>query len=151
MLRASIDEVPAIGFVFENPNSADLLVGAVPPGSHDLVLYDGVQEVARAPKAVVRFSRVSTQTATVRVRLEGPPEVTRLIKRGDRDLFPDERAAVVSDIDRDVFILRLGVDAVDGGWQYRAQDLKPGADLTLTTTEYVLKGTVLKVSIGDTR
>ncbi len=66
-------------------------------------------------------------------------------------MFPNDRAAVVSDIDRDVFILRLGVDAVDGGWQYRAEDLKPGADLTLTTTEYVLKGTVLKVSIGDTR
>ena len=29
MLRASIDDQPAIGFVFENPNSADLLVGAV--------------------------------------------------------------------------------------------------------------------------
>jgi len=150
MLRASIDEVPAIGFVFENPNSADLLVGAVPPGSHDLVLYDGVQEVARAPKAV-EIQPVSTQTATVRVRFEGPPEVMSLIKPGDRDLFPDARAAVVSDIDRDVFILRLGVDAVDGGWQYRAQDLKPGADLTLTTAEYVLKGTVLKVSMGDTR
>ncbi len=52
MLRASIDGAPAIGFVFETPNSADLLVGSVPPGSHDLVLYDGVQEVARASKAV---------------------------------------------------------------------------------------------------
>jgi hypothetical protein len=38
--------------VFENPHSADVLVGQVPPGMHDLVLYDGVQEVARAPKAV---------------------------------------------------------------------------------------------------
>ena len=52
MLRASIDDAPAIGFVFETPNSADLLVGTVPPGSHDLVLYDGAQEVARLPKAV---------------------------------------------------------------------------------------------------
>jgi hypothetical protein len=52
MLRASIGGTPALGFVFENPNSADVLVGEVGPGSHDLVLYDGVQEVARAPKAI---------------------------------------------------------------------------------------------------
>jgi hypothetical protein len=43
---------PAIGFVFENPNSADVLVGVVPIGTHDLILVDGVQEVARAPGAV---------------------------------------------------------------------------------------------------
>lgn len=52
MLRASIGQVPALGFVFENPNSADVLVGEVPSGTHDLVIYDGVQEVARAAKAV---------------------------------------------------------------------------------------------------
>ncbi len=46
MLRASIDDAPAIGFVFENPNSAALLVGSLPPGLHDLVLFDGAQEVA---------------------------------------------------------------------------------------------------------
>jgi hypothetical protein len=40
---------------------------------------------------------------------------------------------------------------VDGRWQYRGQDLKPGTDLRLTTPEYVLKGTVLKVSMGDKR
>ena len=45
-------------------------------------------------------------------------------------------------------ILRLGVDAVDGGWQYRGQDLKPGAGFTLTTADYIVKGTVLRVSIG---
>jgi hypothetical protein len=52
MLRASIDSTQAIGFVFENPNSADVLVGRVPPGTHDLVLYDGVQEVGRLVKSV---------------------------------------------------------------------------------------------------
>jgi len=52
MLRASIGETPALGFVFENPNSADVLVGDVPGGTHDLVLYDGVQEVARSAKSV---------------------------------------------------------------------------------------------------
>ena len=38
MLRASIGTTQAIGFVFEDPNSADVLVGAVPAGTHDLVL-----------------------------------------------------------------------------------------------------------------
>jgi len=53
MLRATIDDAPAIGFVFETPNSADVLVGRVSAGVHDLILWDGVQEVARASKSVV--------------------------------------------------------------------------------------------------
>jgi hypothetical protein len=52
LLRARIGDVDALGFVFENPNSADVLVGAVPAGAHDLVLLDGVQEVARAAGAI---------------------------------------------------------------------------------------------------
>lgn len=52
LLRARIGDAEALGFVFENPNSADILVGPVPPGSHDLVLMDGVQEVARAAGAI---------------------------------------------------------------------------------------------------
>lgn len=52
LLRARIGDAEALGFVFENPNSADVLVGPVPPGSHDLVLFDGVQEVARVPGAI---------------------------------------------------------------------------------------------------
>ena len=52
LLRARIGSTEAMGFVFESPNSADVLVGLVPEGQHDLVLYDGVQEVARARNAV---------------------------------------------------------------------------------------------------
>jgi hypothetical protein len=52
MLRASIGDTQSLGFVFEDPNSADVLVGVVPAGTHDFVLYDGVQEVARLSKAV---------------------------------------------------------------------------------------------------
>ena len=51
MLRAALDSTPAIGFVFENPNSADIIVGDLPPGTYDVVLLDGVQEVARAAEA----------------------------------------------------------------------------------------------------
>lgn len=52
LLRARIGSIDAVGLVFENPNSVDVIVGVVPPGKHDLVLYDGVQEVARARDAV---------------------------------------------------------------------------------------------------
>lgn len=52
MLRAYIDDSPALAFVYEDPNSADVLVGPLGPGTHDLVLMDGVQEVARAAGAV---------------------------------------------------------------------------------------------------
>lgn len=52
MLQASIGHTRALGFVFENPNSADVIVGAVPPGTHDLILSDGVQELARLPRSV---------------------------------------------------------------------------------------------------
>lgn len=52
MLRAKIGDIPAMGFVFEDPTSADVILGPIPAGSHDLVLYDGVQEVARAEDAV---------------------------------------------------------------------------------------------------
>jgi len=148
MLRASIDDAPAIGFVFENPNSADLLLGAVPPGSHDLILYDGVQEVARAPKAVT-IQPALTATATVRVRFEGPREVTDLIKVGDHDISPDARRAVVSDNAADATTLRVGINGVDGGWEYFGDELKPGAPFTLTTAGYIVKGTVLSVTVGD--
>jgi len=52
MLRAYIDDSPALAFVYENPNSADVLVGPLSPGAHDLILMDGVQEIARAAGAV---------------------------------------------------------------------------------------------------
>lgn len=53
MLRAHIGPVPAMGFTFEGPTSGDVIIGDnVPPGTHDLILYDGPLEVARAPGAV---------------------------------------------------------------------------------------------------
>ena len=66
MLRAAIGDHPALAFVFENPNSADVLVGPLPPGAHDLVLFDGVQEVARASDAVA-----IDPPATRRIQVEG--------------------------------------------------------------------------------
>lgn len=146
MLRASIDDAPAIGFVFETPNSADLLLGNLAPGTHDLVLYDGVQEVARAPKAV-SIDPIVARTATVRVHLDSPPEVIRLLKMGDRDWTPSPNGAVVTGIDKELLTVRLGAVPLDAGWQYYGEDLKPGVPFTLTTADYVVKGTVLSVSM----
>ena len=149
MLRASIDDQPAIGFVFENPNSADLLVAATPPGAHDLVLYDGVQEVARAPKAVVIEPAAVPRPALVRVRFDGPPEVIALVKTGDRDRPFDTGAATVVEAGKDAATLRLTADKGDQGWEYHGVDLKPGVELTVTTKDYVLKGTILGVTLKD--
>ena len=54
LLRARIGDADALGFVFENPNSADVLVGPIPAGPQDLILMDGVQEVARALGLTIR-------------------------------------------------------------------------------------------------
>ena len=86
MLRASIDDTPAIGFVFENPNSADVLVGSVPPGAHDLVLYDGVQEVARAAAAVTVQARPSPRLRMVGTLLGLDEAAAAALQAGGR--FP---------------------------------------------------------------
>jgi hypothetical protein len=147
LLRASIDKEPAIGFVFENPNSADLLVGRVIPGTHDLILYDGVQEIARAPKSVLIQPTPMPHPATVRLRAESPPEVIALVKPGDRDSPFDAAAATVVDVNKDVVTYRLSAEPADPGWQYHGLALRPGLELTVTTPTYILKGTVLSVSI----
>lgn len=133
MLRASVDDAPAIGFVFENPNSADLLLGVTAPGAHDLVLYDGVQEVARAPKAV-NIEPAAARNATIRVRLDSPAEVIQMIKIGDSDTAS---GAEVTAIDKDSITARTAF----------YEDLKAGIALTITTKRYVVKGTVLSVSV----
>ncbi len=277
LLRASIDDSPAMGFVFENPNSADVLLAEVAPGTHDLVLYDGVQEVARAkgavaiqpipsarlrlagtlidldrstadalhvgskypaageaqtevvalgpirpgrhrlsvgprsidlpvegrwerdavavvrcdpdatsqdcavggktleasaalivtvagPSAPLSFSvdevlpDTPPRDATAKVRLVGSVELLDLVRTGDRDLFLDPRAAVVTAVGArraengamaiDV-TLRLGVDESRDGWRYRGRLAKAGAPFTFTTDRYALNGSVLSLTTGE--
>ncbi len=149
MLRASIDDTPAIGFVFENPNSADLLVGATPPGAHDLILYDGAQEVARARKAVVIEPASLPRTVMVRLRFQGPEEVIALAKIGDRDAPLDAGAATIVDLAKDTAVVRLTADAFDHAWHYHGSELKPGAELTFNPPGYVLKAAILDVMSRD--
>lgn len=65
VLRATIGPQDAIAYIFENPTSADVLYGPLEPGNYDLVLYDGVQEVARAANAL-------------KIAAPAPPPVTRV-------------------------------------------------------------------------
>lgn len=149
LLRATVDDQPAIGFVVETPNSADLLLGALPAGTHDLILYDGVQEVARLRQGI-SIDPTPSKPATLRVRLDSPADVTRLVGVGDRDWTPSPNGAVVTAIERDGITVRVGAVPLDDGWQYYGEDLKPGVPFTLTTKRYVVKGVVLSVTMEGT-
>jgi hypothetical protein len=87
MLRATIDSTPALGFVFETPNSADVLVGLMPPGVHDLILWDGVQEVARAAKSVVIQAVPSGRVRAVGSLLDMDRATAESLRTGSR--YPD--------------------------------------------------------------
>lgn len=83
LLRARIGDVDAVGFVFETPNSADVLVGLVPPGRHDLVLYDGVQEVARKRDAVEILNITSPRVRAYGWLTRLNPAQAAVLKPGD--------------------------------------------------------------------
>lgn len=93
ILRAQVGDQPALAFIFENPTSADVLYGDLPAGLHDLVLFDGRQEVARAARAVTVAEKAASADTTVRLvgTLLAMPEATaRGLTAGTK--LPDERA-----------------------------------------------------------
>jgi hypothetical protein len=124
MLRAFIDDVPAIGFTFESPKSADVIVGDVPMGRHDLILYDGVQEVARVPGGV---TILPTPQATVRIvgtLIQLDEATARSLRAGQRFEVAGHPAAEflrLGDVepDRHRLTTRSGhiESGVDGSWQ----------------------------------
>ena len=93
MLRARIDDAQALGFVFENPNSADVLVGPLTPGPHDPVLFDGVQEVARAVGAVVIQEDTRSFIRTVGWLTALDPEFAQTLKPGYAAPQPSPRSS----------------------------------------------------------
>lgn len=102
ILRVEIGGHAAIAFVFESPASADVLFGELPAGTHDLVLFDGVQEVARANGAVVIPEKPTTGTARVRAVgtfIDMPEAIATSLRQGAK--LPNDR-------DPDVEILALG-------------------------------------------
>jgi hypothetical protein len=113
MLRASIDSTPALGFVFEDPNSADVLVGEAPPGTHDFVLYDGVQEVARLPKSVT-------------IEAEAPPRLAAVgtLVRMDQPTASALTTGALAPSGATDAVVRLGPPlAAPDGWQRAAEIL----------------------------
>lgn len=82
LLRARIGEAEALGFVFENPNSADILIGPVPPGAHDLILLDGIQEVARAIGAISVQPEASTFVRAVGWLINLDADLVRTLRVG---------------------------------------------------------------------
>jgi len=129
VLRATIDGVPAIGFTFETPESGDVIIGDnVPIGRHDLIFYDGVQEVARARRvieilpltdrtvrAIGTFTEVDEATArTLQVgrkfAIQGAPSGEVLAMHAE-DGATGEREAIVRlncEPDTDASVCRLG-------------------------------------------
>lgn len=91
LLRARIGDAEALGFVFENPNSADILVGPVPPGAHDLVLMDGVQVVARAVGAISVQPEASTFVRAVGWLLNLDADLVKTLRVGLA--FPESEPA----------------------------------------------------------
>lgn len=84
-LRAYIDDIAAIGFTYETPASADVIVGAdVPLGTHDLVLYDGIQEVARARGAVVILPAPGATVRIVGALIQLDEPTARSLHAGQR-------------------------------------------------------------------
>jgi hypothetical protein len=114
MLRASIGATQSLGFVFEDPNSADVLVGNVPAGTHDLVLYDGVQEVARLPKAVSIEPAAAPRVAGVGMLIHLDQATAAALKPGA--LYPGGPQDAV---------VKLGAVRAepDGRWQRAAEIL----------------------------
>ena len=89
LLRARVGDKDALAFVFESPNSADVLIGLLPAGAHDLVLLDGVNEVARAAGAV------TIEVSEARALIKGSgwftdltPEAAQALRVGFR--FPEQ-------------------------------------------------------------
>lgn len=110
LLRARINNADALGFVFETPNSADVLVGPLPPGAHDLVLVDGLQEVARAAGVItiqpataisiravgslIRLDQELANAIRVGTALPEPSPAYRVVALGP--LSPDHRRVALA-------------------------------------------------------
>jgi hypothetical protein len=125
MLHANIDATPAIGFTFEDPTSADVIVGDVPMGTHDLVLLDGVQEVARVPGAVVILPTPGAAVRVVGTLIQLDEATAKGLHAGQRFEVSGQVAAELVQLgdvqpDRQRIATSAGAHieaAVEGAWQ----------------------------------
>src|SRR5262249_56778880 len=92
------------------PNSADVLVGELPAGVHDFVLYDGMQEVARLPQAVTIEASPATRVAAAGILIHLDRTVATQLSVSPSPSSPNA-------------IVKLGDARQEstGGWQRRAE------------------------------
>jgi len=127
VLRATIGGQPALAYIFEDPSTADVLFGNLPAGRHDLILYDGVQEVARAPSAVVIPEKPYTGASGVRVNgtlLDMSEQAARELRVGTKYPSDGEPAATIlalGELEPARYLVNgVSETAVPGRWQRRA-------------------------------
>jgi len=115
LLRARINNADALGFVFETPNSADVLVGPLPSGAHDLVLVDGIQEVARAAGAITiqPSTAISIRAVGSLIRLD--QELANAIRVGTAlpELAPAYRVVALGPLSSDHRRVTLARSIID--------------------------------------
>jgi hypothetical protein len=132
------------------PAARCMVDGRVPTPGVQLRVAGPVEPLVFLTEGVLPES--DAQPADVTVRFAGGPELA-LIARGDRDALLDERAAMVTAIERRetsgarTARLRLGVDRAADGWRYRNRPIKPGDGFWLSTASYVASGTVVAVVV----
>ena len=137
VLRAKIGSTDAVAFIFENPTSADVLFGDVPAGTHDLVLYDAVQEVARAAGAVTipeKSASGRTSVAIVGTLIDLDATTAANLKTGAT--FPQgERQAEIlalGPVENARLPINGRIDAAIDGKQQRAAMIATRCDIDVT-------------------
>ena len=132
MLRAWIGTEPSLGFVFEDPNSADVIVPPMGSGTYDLILTDNAQEVARAPRAVVFPANESRERIKVVGRLVDLDRATaESLKVGDtiRDASgADVRVAALGELQSGRAPLVPAVEVAKANTFSRSASLVIGCD-----------------------
>ena len=125
MLRAFIDDVPAMGFTFESPASADVIVGDdVPMGTHDLILYDGLREVARARGAVPILPAPAAAMRIIGHVIQLDEPTAKSLQPGQRfevDGRPSAEFLRLGDLEPDRHRIAVGVSGIEsvvsGAWR----------------------------------
>ena len=127
MLHAFIGTTPAIGFTFEDPTSADVIVGDVPLGTYDLILFDGVQEVARAKNAVAILPAPGAAVRVVGTLIQLDETAAARLRVGQRFEVGGTLAAELlrlGDVEPDRRQLKLPAGQIEmpasGSWQRSA-------------------------------
>jgi len=161
-------------FLVETPTLVELALPPVGPGTYDIHLYDEAQEVASRTAA---FTIAPPQAANIEalVRFVVPPEVTPLVKEGDRDRWEQNGVSMlnagavmgsVRETKESVTILTgttgmstngpgtalqatVAIPATRapvGGWDYKMQRVRAGETLIFETDKYRIVGLILRTT-----